>query len=68
MTSIAVIETVTVVDVSAPSVQVYPAQQEVVVVSSGAGIIGPQGPEGPAGIGLIAGGLAGQVLLKLSKM
>jgi hypothetical protein len=66
MTSIAVIETVTVVDVSAPSVQVYPAQQEVVVVSSGAGIIGPQGPEGPAGIGLIAGGLAGQVLLKLS--
>jgi len=45
MTSIAVIETVTVVDVSAPSVQVYPAQQEVVVVSSGAGIIGPQGPK-----------------------
>jgi hypothetical protein len=108
MTSIAVIETVTVVDVSEPSVQVYPVQQEVVVISSGVGIIGPQGlvgpqgpegpqgdqgiqgvpgptgptgptgpqglkgdtgdtgPAGPAGLGVIAGGLTGQVLLKLS--
>ena len=72
MSGTTVITEVNVVEITSPPNTVIVEDPQVVVVSTGVGIIGPTGPQGPvgpagaSGSGVPDGGLPGQILIKNS--